>query len=231
MKQHHLLALLVCCAVLFAAAGLAFAEDPAPLPDPSRIGKKSRDADNKNKAKTPAATPDAPGQESKPATHDTRLNSILEGLLELNKPPEPAAPSPGKGPPAASGAVQAALTLAKHELLFAYAAIGQVADLHIKEIYDRQWVLTMLATYAKTLAGGRAALESLANAGALLPEDKKKVEGLLPIYASLLEETQAYKNYAESGEKTYLISFSHRRQEVQAKIHELAGVKRPTGKE
>jgi hypothetical protein len=246
--------MLFCCVGLLVCGCPAFADDAATLPDPSRA-KRARPSVKKNGAAAPAA----PSDPAKPATHDSRLNSILEGLLELNKitPSEPPPPPPAQGQetqpkdapskdtpskdaqpkdasaqpgvPAvvASDAVQTALALSRHELLFAYAAIGQVADLHTKEVYDRQWALTMLVTYAKTLSDGRAAVESLARHASV--EEKRSAEGLSSIYELLLQETQAYKLYVESGDKNHLLAFSSRRKDVQSKIQELVKVKRPAG--
>lgn len=237
MNKIRVMAMALCCASLLLCGWSVYADDSAPLPDPSRA-KRTRPAGKKNDA-LPASPSESSGA-AQPATHDSRLNSILEGLLELHKvPAQPSGtqsePAPGVTkdtakdvpPNIPQDAVQTALTLSRHELLFAYAAIGQVADLHIKEIYDRQWALTMLATYSKTLSAGRAAVENLSRGG-LAAEEKRAAEGLAVIYELLLRETQAYKLFAESGDKNHLITFSRYRKDVQAKIQELAGLKRPT---
>lgn len=256
MNAVRWMTMLLCCVCLLVCSGPVFADESAVLPDPSRA-KRARPGGKKNGAPTPAA-PAAPASPadpagatpsadpSKPATHDSRLNSILEGLLELNKvtPPEQAPPaaapsapssaptaSPAKDLATPSGlspsAVRTALALARHELLFAYAAIGQVADLHVKEVYDRQWALTMLGAYSKTLSEGRAAVESLKPLASA--EEKTAAEGLAGIYELLLQETQAYKLFVESGDKGHLLTFSSRRKDVQTKIQELVKVKRPAG--
>lgn len=102
-------------------------------------------------------------------------------------------------------------TLAAQGLYLTYTSIGALTDGFSSQAYDKETTQSIMIGYLNLSKVCRDQLGLVIAEGKLSPEDKKALREIEVTYGHLINQGQAFLDYLESGDQTYLGTFDENR--------------------
>jgi hypothetical protein len=115
--------------------------------------------------------------------------------------------------------------LSAQGLYLTYTSIGSLADGHANKTYKKEFTVESLDKFVNLTKVAKEQLDKLLGSGAAKGADIEFINKLIATYDLLIAESNAYKNYCNTGAQEHLKIYDQKRNAAWKNIEELLGLK------